>query len=114
MLSNRAIVLASAAVLVALVLVLALGPRAEEPRASSGDLSVQPSSGQPVEVPRVVSVPELLAGMTATERECFTQAVGSESFEALGQGSVSITDGQLESLGSCLNPGLPNPAGVVQ
>lgn len=114
MLSNRSLVLGSAALVAVVVLVLSLGGGSG---GSSGDLDgsveILPPE-QAAEAPRVVSVEEYVSGLTPTERTCFNVAVGEQAAAELAQGATTITEAQLGALSACVNPTLPNAAGVVQ
>jgi hypothetical protein len=111
MLSNRTIILGSAAVVVVLAALLALGPR-PEPRAPIGTEATQ--AQLPTDVPRVTTVSDYITALTLTERKCFEDNIGAEQVTALEQGSTTISDAQLDSLNACVNKGLPNPAGVLE
>ncbi len=114
MLSNRAFVLSSAALVAVLILVLSIGGR---PGGDGGDSdgSVEVQSPQvPSDAPRVISVKDYVASLTPGERSCFDRAAGVEEAAALERGEATVTDEQLQALNVCVNPTLPNPTGVVQ
>lgn len=114
MLSNRTLVLGSAAIVAVVTLLLSLGGGSPEQAVNTaGDFEVQ-SPQERSEVPRVVSVSDYVAGLKPAERKCFDAAVGEEAAAALAQGSSSISEPQLKALNDCVNPTLPNPAAVVQ
>lgn len=114
MLSNQAILLASAGTVAAVALLLLVSSQPGAPTAPAGNLSVQPPDATPGEAPRVVSVQSYIADLSAEQRACLDSAIGAGQAAALQRGEASVTDQQLQALNDCVNLGLPNPADVVQ